>query len=458
MKSPFVSELEPNRVITTSFLVHSKEIRQKKSGEFYLSLLLADRTGELDAKMWDNVNDALDSFERDDFVKVKGLIQIFHNRPQMTIHKVRRMDDSEIEYADYFPSSKRDPEEMWRELMGIVAGFTNPHLKALVEAMLADPDVALRYRRAPAAKQIHHAFLGGLLEHVLSLAGLAKVVAPRYAGIDCDLLLTGVILHDIGKIYELNYERGFSYSNDGQLLGHIAIGARMLGDQLRGLPDFPPRLRSLVEHMILSHHGQLEYGSPKVPQFPEALLLHFLDDLDSKMECTRALVEKDRQVEGCFTSYSSSLDRCVLKMDRYWAEDPPPRARPAAVDFDAPAASAPKQSPVPATPLPKPASVPAPPVPKLPEASHAVPRPDSLPPVPMPDSAPAASRDSMPAVPRPDMAPAAPRPPAETAGAPARPAQPATRSAEHPLFAPRPDSPFADKLRQALKPAHDREN
>ena len=157
MKTPYVKELEPNRVITASFLVHSKEIRQKKTGEPYLSLLLGDRTGELDAKMWDNVAEVLDSFERDDFVKVKGMLQVFHNRPQLTIHKMRRMDDSEIEYRDYFPTSKRDPDEMWRELRGIVAEVANPHLKALLEALLDDEDVSRRYRLAPAAKQIHHA-------------------------------------------------------------------------------------------------------------------------------------------------------------------------------------------------------------------------------------------------------------------------------------------------------------
>ncbi len=317
MKSPYVKELEPNRVITTSFLVQSKEIRQKKSGEFYLSLLLGDRTGELDAKMWDNVADVIDSFDRDDFVKVKGLIQVFHNRPQLTIHKMRRMDDSEIEFADYFPSSRRDPDEMWNELRGIANGIGNPHLRSLLAAMLDDPDVAQRYRRAPAAKTIHHAFLGGLIEHVLSLCSLAKSVGPHYPNVDCDLLLTGVLLHDIGKIYELNYERGFSYSNEGQLIGHINIGMRMVADKLRGLPDFPPLLRSLVEHMILSHHGHLEFGSPKVPQFPEALLLHYLDDMDSKMECMRALIENDRQVDGCFTSFNSALERTALKKDRY---------------------------------------------------------------------------------------------------------------------------------------------
>jgi 3'-5' exoribonuclease len=317
MTSPYVNELKPSQVITTSFLVHSKEIRQKKTGELYLSLLLGDRTGELDAKMWDNVTEVLDSFDRDDFVKVKGLTQIFHNRPQLTIHKVRRMDDSEIDFADYFPSSRRDPLEMWTELRAMVAAIGNAHLKALVEALLDDEDVARRMRRAPAAKQIHHACLGGLLEHVLSLCTLARMVAAHYPNIDYDLLLTGVVLHDIGKIYELNYERGFSYSDDGQLLGHITIALRMVADKLRGLPDFPPPLRSLVEHMILSHHGQLEFGSPKLPQFPEALLLHYLDDMDSKMECMRALIENDRQVEGCFTTWSTALERAALKKGRY---------------------------------------------------------------------------------------------------------------------------------------------
>jgi 3'-5' exoribonuclease len=385
MKSPYVSEVEPNHVITTSFLVHSKEIRQKKGGEYYLSLLLGDRTGEIDAKMFDNVAEVLDAFERDDFVKVKGLIQVFHNRPQLTIHKVRRMDDSEVEYSDYFPSSKRDPEAMWKELSETAAGIGNPHLRALLTRMLEDPDVAHRYRLAPAAKQIHHAFLGGLIEHVLSLCRLARLIAPHYPQVDLDLLLTGAILHDIGKIYELNYERGFSYSNEGQLLGHIAIALRMVGDKLRELPDFPSPLRSLVEHMILSHHGQLEFGSPKLPQFPEALLLHYLDDMDSKMECMRALIENDRQLDGCFTMYSTALERTALKKERYM-NGPVPTAN-GAVQTEKPR------------------------VVEVDEAED--------PPLP--------------------------------AVAPQLVAQPAL--AAHPLFAAKPDSPFADKLKAALQPA-----
>jgi 3'-5' exoribonuclease len=211
---------------------------------------------------------------------------------------------------------------------------------------LDDEDIAGRYRRAPAAKSIHHAFLGGLIEHVLSLCAMARLTAQHYKFIDGDLLLTGAILHDIGKIYELNYERGFSYSNDGQLLGHIHIGLRIVGEKLRELPSFPPALRSLVEHMILSHHGKLEFGSPKVPQFPEALMLHYLDDMDSKMECMRALIESDRQVEGCFTAYNGPLERSVLKKDLF-LNPPEPSKDPLRKELPAmPAAEAPPAAPV----------------------------------------------------------------------------------------------------------------
>ncbi len=350
MKSPFVSDLRPNQMIETTFLVQSKEIRQKKGGELYLSLMLADRTGELDSKMWDNVADVLNEFERDDFVKVKGIIQVFHNKPQLTIHKVRRIAESEIEISDYFPASKRDPAEMWAELRATVAGMKNPHLQGLLLAVVDDEEIARRYRRAPAAKQIHHAFLGGLLEHVLSVLTMAKAAAAHYVNIDYDLLITGCVLHDIGKIYELNYERGFSYSNEGQLIGHISIAMRMVGDKLRDLPNFPPLLRTLVEHMILSHHGQLEYGSPKLPQFPEALLLHYLDDMDSKMECMRALIANDRQLDGAFTTFHPAMERAALKKDRYLN---PIVAAPVA---DAVAKPAPLAANQPARPVPPPAS------------------------------------------------------------------------------------------------------
>src|ERR1700676_3497473 len=321
MKSPYVSDLKPNQVVTTTLLVHIKDVRQKKSGEPYLSLLLGDRTGEVDAKMWDNVADVIDTFERDDFVKVKGLLQVFQNRPQLTIHKMIRVVDTDVDFADYFPASTRDPAEMFAALRGIVAEVNNPHLRALLEAFLDDEPLARMYRIAPAAKHVHHAYLGGLIEHVLSVCNLCRAMAAHYKFIDLDLLMTGAILHDIGKVAELTYDRSFGYSSEGQLLGHIIIGLRFLHDKLQRFPDFPSKLRVLVEHMIVSHHGELEFGSPKVPQFPEALLLHHIDNLDSKMECMRSLVAKDRHVDGCWTGYHTSLERSLLKKAKYLEED-----------------------------------------------------------------------------------------------------------------------------------------
>ena len=189
------------RSITGTFLVQHKDVRQKKSGEPYLSLTLADRTGELDAKMWDNAAEALDTFERDDFVRVKGLLQIFQNRPQLTVHKIAPVAESEVDFADYFPASKRDRDEMFRELQAWIAGIGNPHLEGAARSDLRGRGRSLlAYRTAPAAKSVHHAWLGGLIEHVLSLCHLAKFTAAHYPDIDFDLLLAGVILHDIGKI------------------------------------------------------------------------------------------------------------------------------------------------------------------------------------------------------------------------------------------------------------------
>jgi 3'-5' exoribonuclease len=328
VKSTFVSELKPEQTIHAPFLVQFKEVRQKKTGDPYLSLTLADKTGELDAKMWDNAAEVLGTFDRDDFIRVKGLIQVFQNRLQLTIHKLQKLDDAEVAFSDFFPASKRDPAEMEAELRGVVAGIGNPHLKALLEAVFADEKIMAAYRMAPAAKSIHHAYLSGLIEHVLSMVKVARFTASHYAEIDADLLITGVLLHDIGKIQELVYARTFGYSDDGQLIGHIVLGVKMLDEKARAIPGFPQRLLTLVEHLVLSHHGTLEYGSPKVPLFPEALLLHHIDNLDSKMEAMRQTLERDQRIEGFWTAYNPALERMVLKRLRYLS-DPPPVVPPA---------------------------------------------------------------------------------------------------------------------------------
>ncbi len=315
MKQFFINDAaaNENQVITSSFLVSSKQVKPKKTGDVYLALTLCDRSGQIDAKMWDNVSDAIDVFEQDDFVKIRGLINKYSNRFQLTIHKLRRMDDSEVEYCDYLPKTNKDVDGMWRAVAGYVESLQNSYLKSLLEAVMGDPQIAEAYKLAPAAKSLHHAFIGGLLEHVVSLMKLCDTVAPLYPHINRDLLLTGAFLHDVGKIHELNYQRSFSYTTKGQLLGHMIIELEMLHEKIALVPGFPGELKTLIEHLIISHHGKYEFGSPKLPMFPEALMLHYLDDLDSKMESMRAHFERDPAAE--WTGYNGSLGRTLLNSE-----------------------------------------------------------------------------------------------------------------------------------------------
>ena len=317
MKNRFISDLQPNEMVTTYFLVQSKEVRLRKTGEPYLALILSDRTGQLEAKKWEDIDEVADTFDRDDFVKVHGLVQNYRERPQMTIQRMRRADDSEVELADYLPHTAKNIDEMFGALRAAVDEIVNPHLRQLLQSFLDDPEITSRLKRAPAAKSLHHAFVGGLLEHVLSLLNLARLAVQNYDYVDLDLVKTGIVLHDIGKIHELTYGRTFGYSSEGQLLGHITIGLRMLDQKCAQLPDFPPRLKVLVEHLILSHHGQYEFGSPKLPMFPEAVMLHYLDDLDSKLESMRAYVSSDKQNQEDWTRYNPSLERSLLKKDQF---------------------------------------------------------------------------------------------------------------------------------------------
>jgi 3'-5' exoribonuclease len=326
MKEFFVCDCveHENKIITSSFVVVSKQVKPKKSGEPYLALVLGDRSGHVEGKMWDNVEDTIDAFNQDDFVKIKGLINKYKNRFQLTIHKLRRMGDSEVDYSDYLPKTTKDIGEMWKTVAAYVATFKDPHLKALVEAFMADPEIAEAYRNAPAAKTLHHAFIGGLLEHVVSLFNSCDLMCRNYPHINRDLLLTGAFLHDIGKIHELSYHRSFSYTTRGQLLGHMIIELEMLQAKLAQLPGFPNSLKTLVEHLIISHHGQYDFGSPKLPMFPEALLLHYLDDLDSKMEAMRAQFERGGDSEGAWTAYNPSLGRPLLNTAKFLAEGASP--------------------------------------------------------------------------------------------------------------------------------------
>ncbi len=312
-----------NKIIVSSFVVVSKQVKPKKTGEPYLALTLGDRTGQLEAKMWDNVEDALDAFEQEDFIKIKGLLNRYKNRFQITIHKLRRLGDSEVDFADYLPKTTKDIGELWQTLAGFIATFQNPYLKALVEAFMSDPDIAEAYRSAPAAKSLHHAYIGGLLDHVVSLCRSCDLMCKNYPQVNRDLLLTGAFLHDIGKIHELTYNRSFSYTTRGQLLGHMIIELEMLQRKLAQVPGFPDELKILLEHLIISHHGQYEFGSPKLPMFPEALMLHYLDDLDSKMESMRAHFERELGSDGPWSGYNPSLGRPLLNSTKFIEKKPP---------------------------------------------------------------------------------------------------------------------------------------
>jgi 3'-5' exoribonuclease len=296
MKDIYIADLanfDEGKLFDGFFLVLAKQQRTTKSNKPYLNLILGDKTGQLEGRVWELGDPRIaKDFERGDIVKARGSASRFDDRLQMKIDQLRVAQASEVDKSDLLPSTTQDVGVLWRALLSFVASFTNADLKLLLSTLLSDPALAAAYREAPAAKQLHHAWLGGLLEHVVSLLTLADRVAPHYPLLDRDLLLTGVILHDIGKVHELSWEIGFEYTVEGSLLGHIQIGTAIVERTIESLPNFPPRLKTLVLHMILSHHGKLEFGSPKLPMTPEALALSFIDDLDAKMQAIQNEFDK----------------------------------------------------------------------------------------------------------------------------------------------------------------------
>jgi 3'-5' exoribonuclease len=325
MKDIYISDLanfEEGKLFDGFFLVLMKQQRTTKSNKAYLNLILGDKTGQLEGRVWELTDPRIaKDFERGDIVKARGSASRFDDRLQMKIDQLRVALPSEVDKADLLPSTTYDVAELWRQLLGFIDSFTNSDLKLLLGTIVSDPAIAAAYQEAPAAKQLHHAWLGGLLEHVISLLTLADRVAPHYPLLDRDLLMTGVILHDIGKIRELSWEIGFEYTIEGSLLGHIQIGTALTERTIDSLPNFPSRLKTLVLHMILSHHGKLEFGSPKLPMIPEALVLNFLDDLDAKMQAITGEFEKSiRDGKGAdeLTGKVWALDQRQLLNTKRW--------------------------------------------------------------------------------------------------------------------------------------------
>ena len=311
-KAVFIRDLQPHQAVQDTFLVRHQARRTGRNGSAYLDLELQDSTGVIPAKLWD-CGEAPPDFDADDLVFVTATAEDHLGRLQLRLENIHRSLGGDADLRDYLPASTRDAEEMYAALLDR-AGRMNPGpLRQLVQSVLDDPAIASGYKLAPAATTYHHAYLGGLIEHVLSLTGLANRVADHYPSLDRDLVLAGIVLHDLGKIHELSYARGFRYSTRGQLLGHIAIGLEMVWEKMRAIPGFPAGLKDRVTHIILSHHGKLEFGSPKEPMFPEALVVHYVDDLDSKLEAMRAQYAADQEREGDWTTRNRALGRELLK-------------------------------------------------------------------------------------------------------------------------------------------------
>lgn len=316
MKAAYVSNLIADTTITSFFLVSEKELRSTREGKPYLRMELTDRSGTIEARLWDNVDSFAALFVRDDVIKVQARVESYKNRLQLAVEKLRPAEPAEVDLSDYFPHTAEDIEQLYARLRAHVRAIKNPWFSRLASGMVEDPTISPRLKRAPAAKMMHHAFIGGLLEHIVSLCDLCRLVAQHYLELDIDLLVTGAILHDIGKLDELCYERAIHYTNDGQLLGHIILGLEQVTQRMNAIEGFPADCKTLVKHLLISHHGQYEFGSPKLPMFREALVLHYLDDLDSKMGAARAVLGADAGEAG-WTAYSSALNRKLLRLEQF---------------------------------------------------------------------------------------------------------------------------------------------
>ncbi|MBC8017325.1 MAG: HD domain-containing protein [Verrucomicrobia bacterium] len=313
MAKQFVAEIKDRDNIHAVFLVKDKIMAMAKNGKPYMNLRFMDKSGEIEGKVWDNT-DVLDKlFAKDDFVQIRGKASVYMNKMQVVVAEIAKVPEEQVNLADFLPESPRSNAEMRQELQDVVAALTNPHLRGLMDSFLADEPFMALYCMAPAAKGMHHVYLGGLLEHSLALVKLVKSIVPLYGGINEDLLTVGALLHDVGKVHEMSYERSIDYTDIGKLLGHITIGVELVEDKIRQVEGFPRELGILLKHMLLSHHGQYEYGSPKRPKTIEATILNYLDDMDSKINGIRAHIAKESASTSRWTAYHRLYDRYFFK-------------------------------------------------------------------------------------------------------------------------------------------------
>jgi 3'-5' exoribonuclease len=313
---PVLRELKEGEVFIGHLLAQEAAYKVSARGSEYLELKLADASADLKAFLWDirAVEGDPDSIHADVFVKAKGRVEVYNGRTQLRLDKVRFAPDQEIEdFSRFFPTSRRPEGEMLAELDSAIVEVADPWLRQLLEALFVkDTELRAAFAKAPAAKSLHHVFLGGLLEHTLSVLGMARLACSHYADLNRDLVTAGVLLHDVGKTAELTYQRSFGYSDVGNLVGHISMETGWILREAAKIPGFPEELRMQLLHIVLSHHGRLEFGSPVLPKTPEALLVHYLDDLDGKLEGMFRVIKDGG--EGNWSPYSRSLERMIYRV------------------------------------------------------------------------------------------------------------------------------------------------
>ena len=310
----YISQFTDGMHINDVYLCKQKTIALTKNGKEYANVVLQDRTGQIEAKIWDLGSPAINDFEAMDYVQVDGVVTVFNNANQLNVHRLRVAGVDEYVAADYFPVSERSMEEMKAELSAFIASVKDPWLNCLLRAFFENEAFLKNFMEHSAAKSVHHSFIGGLAEHTLSVAHMCDQAAKHYPYVKRDLLITGALLHDVGKTKELSLFPTNEYTDEGQLLGHIAIGASMVTECIHHIKDFPKPLANEILHLILSHHGELEYGSPKKPALMEAFILSFMDDMDAKVETMRELIGSRAPInEDGWLGYIKVLDTNIRR-------------------------------------------------------------------------------------------------------------------------------------------------
>ena len=309
----FVTELRENESLVSTFLVKAKTLGNTRSGNPFLRIRLADRSGEAEGRIWERALELDGEFEVNDVVRVRAKVERYQNELQLNVSTLERLDPNTIDPTLYLPTGPNDPEDQWLQLADLAAQVKNSHLKRLLQRFLTDPDFVKQMKQSPAAKAMHHAYLGGLLEHTVSVTRLLVRICDHYPRLDRDLLITGAILHDIGKMEEFTYQLHIDYTDAGRLLGHVVLGVQRVQQEIHKIKKFPPDLSLALQHLMVSHHGEYEFGSPKRPKTLEAFALHYADDLDAKMNHVSGLLDGEGESASRWTPYQQLHGRYFFK-------------------------------------------------------------------------------------------------------------------------------------------------